>query len=396
MRILVADDEPVNRLVISRKLRDWGHEVVEAVDGTDAWEKMQATPFRMVVSDWMMPGLDGVELTRRIRANAFPGYTYVLLVTARSGIAALIEGMDAGADDFMVKPFQAEELRARIRAGERVLQLESDLDERNARLTAAYSSAKRDLEAAAVMQKALLPAEDLVLPGVQPAWRFLPASFVAGDVFNVQAIDEHRTLFYLLDVAGHGVPSAMLSFSLSKLLVPAMGPDGLLKRAVETGDGWELVPPAEVLRTLNERFQDDSDAMKYFTMVYGIIDARRDTVTISQAGHPAPLLLRGDHVERLDDTGFPIGMLPGLQYEQYERPFLPGDRLVLYSDGVTECANPAREQFRLERLESLMREVRHVELPAAVARFEHVLRGWRGGDEFQDDVTFLALERRAA
>jgi sigma-B regulation protein RsbU (phosphoserine phosphatase) len=396
MRILVADDEPVNRLVISRKLRDWGHEVVEAVDGVDAWEKMQAKPFRMVVSDWMMPGMDGVELTRRIRAGAFRGYTYVLLVTARSGVAALVEGMDAGADDFMVKPFQAEELRARIRAGERVLQLESDLDERNERLTAAYSSAQRDLEAAAVMQKALLPAEGLLLPSVQPAWRFLPASFVAGDVFNVHAIDEHRTLFYLLDVAGHGVPSAMLSFSLSKLLVPSLGPDGLIKRAIEHGDGWELVPPAEVLKTLNERFQDDSDAMKYFTMVYGVIDAQRNTVTIAQAGHPAPLLLRGDEVERLDDTGFPIGMLPGLAYEQYERAFHPGDRLVLYSDGVTECANPEREQFRLERLEQLMRDEHGSTLPEAVARFEQALRGWRGGDEFQDDVTFLALERRAA
>lgn len=396
MRILVADDEPVNRLVLSRKLRDWGHEVVEASDGAQAWAKMQSEPFRMVVSDWMMPEVDGVELTRRIRAAGFPGYTYVLLVTARSGVAAVVEGMEAGADDFMVKPFQIEELRARIHAGERVLQLESDLDERNGRLAAAYSSAKRDLEAAAVMQKALLPSAELVLPGVLPEWRFLPASFVAGDVFNVHPVDAHRTLFYLLDVAGHGVPSAMLSFSLSKLLVPSLGPDGLTKRATARAPGWELVPPAEVLRGLNERFQDDSDAMKYFTMVYGIIDAEHDTVTIAQAGHPAPLLLRGGEVERLDETGFPIGMLPGLGYEQCVRRFEPGDRLVLYSDGVTECANPAREQFRIERLEHLMRDEHTSDLPAAVMQFERTLRSWRGGDEFQDDVTFLALERRAA
>ena len=121
-----------------------------------------------------------------------------------------------------------------------------------------------------------------------------------------------------------------------------------------------------------------------------------DTVTIAQAGHPAPLLLRGGEVERLDETGFPIGMLPGLGYEQCVRRFEPGDRLVLYSDGVTECANPAREQFRIERLEHLMRDEHTSDLPAAVMQFERTLRSWRGGDEFQDDVTFLALERRAA
>lgn len=396
MRILIVDDEPVNRLVLARKLTGWGHDVVQASDGAQAWDIMQREPFRMVITDWMMPEMDGIELTRRIRQSPAGGYTYVLLLTASSGTAALVEGMDAGADDFMVKPFQVEELRARLRAGERVLQLESDLAEHNRRLIEANATARRDLEAAAEMQQALLPAAGLDLGTVRPAWRFLPASFVAGDVFNVHAVDERFSTFYLLDVAGHGVPSAMLSFTLSKLLSPSLAPDGLVKRVAADDRGWELTPPAEVLRELNERFQDDSDALKYFTMIYGVVDAERNVVRLAQAGHPTPLLQRGIEIVRTGDSGFPVGMLPGLDYEEAEFAFAPGDRLFLYSDGVTECAGAAREQFKLERLEECVRAGRDGSLQAVVEDIEARLRRWRGEGGFEDDVTLLALERRAA
>jgi sigma-B regulation protein RsbU (phosphoserine phosphatase) len=397
MRVLIVDDEPVNRLVLSRKLREWGHEPVPAENGAQAWEMFQAEPFRMVVTDWVMPEVDGIELTRRIRYSPRGGYTYVLLVTARTGVEALVQGIEAGADDFVNKPLQAEELRARIRAGERVLQLESDLEEHNRRLTAANASARRDLQAAAEMQRALLPAPDLSIGIVGSAWRFVPASVVAGDVFNVHRLDDHRASFYILDVAGHGVPSAMLSFSLSKLLAPGTGVDGLVRRPNDTTPEGEITPPADLLRELNRRFQDDSDALQYFTMIYGIVDAERDVVTLAQAGHPAPLLVRADgRVEFIGETGFPVGMLPGSDWEQHEFPFRAGDRLYLYSDGVTECANDRREAFGPARLEEVVREHAAATVGDAVAAVERRLHQWRAAEEFADDVTLLGLERRAA
>ncbi len=396
VRVLIADDEPVNRMVLSRKLRQWGHEPVLVENGAQAWALLQSEPCRIVITDWMMPEMDGIELTRRIRQSALGGYTYVLLLTARSGIEALVEGIEAGADDFVTKPFNMEELRARLRAGERVLQLESDLAEHNRRLTQAYASARRDLEAAAEMQKALLPPQGLALPSVVSAWRFLPASLVAGDVFNVHALDPARASFYLLDVAGHGVPSAMLSFTLSKLLAPRHEADGLVKRPIDAAPGWEVTPPAELLAELNRRFQDDSEALKYFTMVYGVVDAARNSITVAQAGHPTPLLVRrSGEVQRLGDSGFPVGMLPDVPFEQAEFPFAPGDRLYLYSDGVTECANDARAPFGLARLEDVVAGPAP-SVEAAIGSVERALRQWRTSGDFADDVTLLAIERRAA
>ena len=102
MRILIVDDEPVSRLVLARKPQGWGHEVAQACDGAEAWELLQREPFRMVISDWKMPVMDGVELTRRIRADRTDGYVYVVLRTASAGVEALVVGMDAGAGVYMV------------------------------------------------------------------------------------------------------------------------------------------------------------------------------------------------------------------------------------------------------------------------------------------------------
>lgn len=391
MRILVADDEPVIRLILARALAQWGHEVSIAEDGEQAWAMYEREPFRLVISDWMMPRLDGLELTRRIRAHGGAGYTYVVLLTGRSGVASLVEGMDAGADDFVVKPFQVDELRARVRAGERMLQLESELAERSRRLGQALDSARHDLEAAAELQRSLLPVPGHEWPAVRSAWRLLPASLVAGDVFGVHALGRRHTAFYLLDVAGHGVSSAMLSFSLSKML----SPEGLLIRVAPDGRSVP-VPPAEVLDELNARFQADMDSMKYFTILYGLIDSESDQVTLAQGGHPSPVLVRDGAVSRLGESGFPVGMLPGLDFEQATYRFAPGDRLYLYSDGVTECPNAAREPYRIDRFEAAIAASASAPLESSVAAIEGELRAWSGTTEFPDDVTLLALERKAA
>lgn len=123
MRILIAEDDPTSQLLLSRTLEKWGHEVLATTNGKDAWYRFRAEPVSAVITDWMMPDMDGLELCQRIRTYDKPDYTYILILTSLTGRGRYLEGMDAGADDYITKPFDRDELAARLRVCERILGL---------------------------------------------------------------------------------------------------------------------------------------------------------------------------------------------------------------------------------------------------------------------------------
>lgn len=128
MKVLVAEDNPIFQRMLGSMLEKWGYEVELAENGDEAWDLLRTPESpRLAVLDWMMPGLDGVEICRRIRAQNNDRYVYVLLLTARTERKDLVEGMEAGADDYVTKPFNAHELRVRLRAGRRILELQEEL-----------------------------------------------------------------------------------------------------------------------------------------------------------------------------------------------------------------------------------------------------------------------------
>lgn len=140
MKVLIADDDPVSRRLLQSDLLKWGYEVTVASDGTEAWRLFQEGDFSLVISDWMMPGLDGPELIQQIRACSKPNYVYTILLTAMSHKEDLVQGMEAGADDFVSKPFDRNELHVRLRAGERIIKLEQALKEQNQALRDAQAA----------------------------------------------------------------------------------------------------------------------------------------------------------------------------------------------------------------------------------------------------------------
>jgi signal transduction histidine kinase len=129
--MMIADDDPVSRRLLQSYLQKWGYEVTAAADGAEAWRLFTAGDFPIVITDWEMPELNGPDLIRRIRAAHRPAYVYTVLLTARSQKEDLVEGMEAGADDFLTKPFDRDELRVRLRAAERIIGLEHSLAEQN-------------------------------------------------------------------------------------------------------------------------------------------------------------------------------------------------------------------------------------------------------------------------
>jgi len=128
MKILIAEDEAVSRRLLQARLTEWGYDVIVCSEGTQAWEKLQAEdPPQMAILDWMMPGMNGLEICRELRKQSSSSYVYTLLLTSKSQKAEIMEGMEAGADDYLTKPFEADALRAALRTGTRILDLQAKL-----------------------------------------------------------------------------------------------------------------------------------------------------------------------------------------------------------------------------------------------------------------------------
>lgn len=392
MRILVVEDASNIRMALAKMLKKWGHDVVTARDGVEAWDILQSSPISLVLSDWMMPKMDGVELCQRLRDAGGDRYVYFVLLTSRSELDDLVAGMDAGADDFLVKPCDKGELKARLRAAERILSLHEQLAERNEQVEAAYSTIKKDLEAAGNVQRSLLPTAATAIGKTRFNWLFSPSTYVAGDIFNFFPLDDEHLAFYHLDVAGHGIPSALMSVTLSNVLKPQPGADSLMLETSRQGSR-SIVSPAQLVETLNERFQTTPESMLYFTMVYGTLNHATGELQFCQAGHPNPIFMPAAAGGSLvGDGGFPVGMFPDVDYESVSLKLDKGDRLILYSDGITECMDSSDTQFGEDGLMKLLDDYREDDMDEALTELSQRLTVWKGDDEFSDDISVLALE----
>lgn len=395
MNILIADDNLPSRVLLSKLLLKLGYEVTMASDGKEAWEIIQKGNTSFVITDWIMPEMDGPELCKKIRNADLGHYVYIVILTSKEEKSEMIEGLEAGADDFIVKPYDKDELFVKIRIGERILQLEKSKEEQNRKLTEAYTTIKKDLEAAAKIQLSLLPKSDAMISGVEFDWLFMPAAFMAGDIFNYFWLVDDYIGFYLLDVAGHGIASALLSITLSRYLSPVDNQDSPLKKFLIIPPYYEFTRPKDVVEDLNQRFQADDDSMQYFTMVYGIINARTGQVNITQAGHPSPIRIEENgSTSFIGSGGFPVGIFPEATYEEHEFYLESGDRFILYSDGIIECPNEKGIAFSTERFADIIKKNNGSPLHNLITDIEKNLKEWKGGGEFDDDISLLAFEMK--
>jgi len=224
---------------------------------------------------------------------------------------------------------------------------------------------------------------------------------VAGDSFNYFALDDRHLAFYHIDVSGHGIASAMLSFTVSRFLTPEIGAI-CLRRSSEGGKGASIpgipgyiVPPHEVVAALNQRFLEKGDCTHYFTMVYGVLDVHTGSGQLCQAGHPHPMICdQQGEVRKLGAGGFPVGMLEQASYESVTFHLAPGERLHVYSDGITECRAAADdEEFGSQRLQALLAREPGARLAESIEQLREGLLNWHGERPQDDDVSLLALAR---
>jgi sigma-B regulation protein RsbU (phosphoserine phosphatase) len=396
MRILIAEDERITRMTLARHLQGWGHEVTATEDGQQAWEQLEAGEFDIVITDWEMPRLSGVDLVRRIRATPRAAYTYLIILTSRSDKSDVVNGIEAGADDFVSKPFDREELRVRLLAGERIVRLERTLTKQNDELRDANARIKSGLDAAARVQQSMLPRQNIVTDHVRTAWKYVPTDELAGDAVGLYLIDDRYLVAYVLDVSGHGVPAALLSVSAMHALEPVPEEASLIRDTKAAGELGTVQRPARVAFELNRRFRAGENDGRYLTMILCVLDTHTGRLHLTSAGHPPPFILRGSESIPVPEAGgFPIATVDDSEYEDAVVQLQPGDRLCLFSDGILEQFDgpgPDRNQFGDERLMPSLVDRRTLPIDQVVTGVVDDLSKWAGGETFTDDVSLVIVE----
>jgi len=269
---------------------------------------------------------------------------------------------------------------------------EAALSEANQRLKAVNQRMARDLEAAAEIQRSLLPSSSPIAPGIEFSWCYRPCDELAGDIFNTRMLEEGQIALYVIDVSGHGVAAALFAVTLSRLLSASRSESGLPKDDGESPQNNDLAP-ARLAEELNLRFPFDQHSRQYFTMLYGVLDTRTHQFRYVSAGHPGPIVvpLRG-HPRDLSSSGFPIGLIQGATYQERVVYLRPGDRLFLITDGLVEAENTRRREFGMDRVLQQLRDSREQPLTEATTELVRQVENWCGDVGMQDDASVLACE----
>ncbi|WAL62753.1 PP2C family protein-serine/threonine phosphatase [Thermocoleostomius sinensis] len=372
-KILVIDDDPGIRLVIQKILQKQGYDVILASDGQQGIDLATQIQPALIICDWIMPVLDGLEVCRRVRANPALATTYFILLTSRGEVSDRVTGLNTGADDFLSKPVEISELQARVRAALRLHQLSQDLQTQKQLLEA-------ELAEAATYVRSLLPPP--LLGTVNIDARFIPCRQLGGDCFDYFWLDPDYLAIYLLDVSGHGLGSALPSSLVLNLLRSHVLP------------AVNFYQPHDVLHGLNEAFQMNLQNQKYFTIWYGVYNQAKRQLTYASAGHPPAILIAPTEtgspaVHRLATPSVPIGILPEVSYNSDRQTIPPNSTLYIFSDGIYEAGQLATpSKWNLDAFVELL-----VQLNAS-ANLDSILEQVQqssGVETFDDDLSLLKV-----
>ena len=400
-RVLVVDDSRAQRHLLAMYLNRWGYDVLESASAEEALALCSAVRVEVVISDWMMSGMTGVEFCKRFRALPREGYGYFILLTSKSEKSAIASGLEAGADDFVLKPVSSEELRARLRAGMRIISMQAELVEKNRvvaqtleELQRLYDSLDRDLIEARKLQQTLVRDRFRDFGRASVSLMIRSSGHVGGDLVGCFQLDERRVAVYSVDVSGHGVASAMMTARLAGYLSGASPEQNLAFQAMPDG-GRMVRSPAQLMMEFNRMMLEELQVEQYFTMAYAEVDLETGDVRLAQAGHPHPVVLRADgRLERVGSGGLPVGLIPDAAYDDTHLTLRRGDRLFLMSDGITECPGDGGFELGEDGLARMLTRLVDLDSAALLEALVWDLARHAGTDRLPDDVSGLILDYR--
>lgn len=388
MKILIVDDDIDSINLLKKRLESQGMEVIVAHNGMTALEVLYHSDVRLVITDWVMPEMDGLELCRRIRTSDVLGYVYIVLLTGRKEKEDIVIGMEAGADDYLPKPFNSGELKVRLDAGNRILSLEQNLVIRN-------NTILNDLAAARDLQKSI---QSDILPdisGIEYASRLIPSSYLSGDILNVFRLDEKHLGLYHIDIMGHGVRAALFSFFINQKITRSFTSTGLLKTAINEEPYYRINTPKEMATLLNERNLLEEHG-SYFTMLYAVLNIKTGRMSMYRAGHNLPLIIRADGSSSyLEDGGAPIGLgIPQDGEEICDIQLSRGDSFFVFSDGLSDCPSSFRtdEIYGLGNVRKFLVNNHASSMDETFDLLVEDAKYFQGKEEFDDDVSIVGFK----
>jgi sigma-B regulation protein RsbU (phosphoserine phosphatase) len=379
--VLAVDDNESNRDMLSRRLLRHGLTVEVAINGIDALAQLEAKAFDLVLLDIMMPELDGYEVLKRMKASDNLRHIPVVMISALDELESVVRCIEAGAEDYLSKPFNPTLLRARIGACLEKKALRDQEQDYLATIETTQKRLKRELDDATTYVRSILPE-----PETKPYpidWVYTPSTELGGDAFGYHWIDDDHFAMYLLDVCGHGVGASLLSVAAINVMR-----NGSIAQT-------DFRDPAQVLTRLNNMFLMERQNNMYFTLWYGVFQKSTRKLTFSGGGHPPSLLFTGDiaggqpTLQELHRGGLPIGALEDVPYGATTVDVPADARLIILCDGTYEIELPDGGMLGLEGFKQFIQP--RIASPTLLTEITEWIRGFHGDGPLEDDFSLVRV-----
>lgn len=324
--IQIIDDDAVSRKMLAKILSEAGYQCIESESGSDGLKTLRSKQPSLLLLDFDMPGLDGAEVLKQLRADANPAVAQMptIMLTGHGGEESEILCLEAGADDFVTKPVNVAVLKARIETQLRLSSMRRQLEQQNEELEAWRRNLERDLEAARLTQQSLIPQKPPTVSGWEIAACYRPVIQVGGDIYGWLRMKDGRTLFWIADATGHGASAALLT-TLAKLLFHH--------------GAMEKQTPVEIMHAVNSDFRTIFGARSFMTAMCVALDLKTGRASVLGAGHPPLLIARkGQATESVASATPPLGLIEEPRFEETVVELAPGSAFLLYTDGLFGAA----------------------------------------------------------